>query len=136
MPNYKVVIIIKQEEKKIHLAVSQEDEELVKFESLSIEDSIDKRIQNIINAYPAELEEFEKKEVKTSPVKLKKKEKEEKKVEKVETPKEEKKEEKIVKAEVKDESKQDLFEASKEQEQPTEEVPEEDADLMDMMEEE
>lgn len=136
MPNYKVVIIIKQEEKKIHLAVSQEDEELVKFESLSIEDSIDKRIQNIINAYPAELEEFEKKEVKTSPVKLKKKEKEEKKVEKVEAPKEEKKEEKIVKAEVKDESKQDLFEASKEQEQPTEEVPEEDADLMDMMEEE
>lgn len=135
MPNYKVVIIIKQEEKKIHLAVSQEDEELVKFESLSIEDSIDKRIQNIINAYPAELEEFKKKEVKTSPVKLKKKEKEEKKAEKVETPKEEKKEEKTAKAEVKEESKQDLFEASKEQEQPTEGVPEDDADLMDMMEE-
>ena len=135
MPNYKVVIMIKQEEKKVHLAVSQEDEELVKFESLSIEDSIDTRIQNVINAYPAELEEFKKKEVKTSPVKLKKKEKEEKKVEKVETPKEEKKEEKTAKAEVKEEPKQDLFEASKEQEQPTEEVPEEDADLMDMMEE-
>lgn len=135
MPNYKVVIMIKQEEKKVHLAVSQEDEELVKFESLSIEDSIDTRIQNVINAYPAELEEFKKKEVKTSPVKLKKKEKEEKKVEKVETPKEEKKEEKTVKAEVKEEPKQDLFEASKEQEQTTEEVPEEDADLMDMMEE-
>lgn len=135
MPNYKVVIMIKQEEKKIHLAVSQEDEELVKLESLSIEDSIDTRIQNVINAYPAELEEFKKKEVKTSPVKLKKKEKEEKKVEKVETPKEEKKEEKTAKAEVKEEPKQDLFEASKEQEQPTEEVPEEDADLMDMMEE-
>ena len=135
MPNYKVVIMIKQEEKKVHLAVSQEDEELVKFESLSIEDSIDTRIQNVINAYPAELEEFKKKEVKTSPVKLKKKEKEEKKVEKVETPKEEKKEEKTVKAEVKEEPKQDLFEASKEQKQTTEEVPEEDADLMDMIEE-
>lgn len=133
MPNYKVVIIIKQEEKKIHLAVSQEDEELVKFESLSIEDSIDKRIQNIINAYPAELEEFKKKEVKTSPVKLKKKEKEEKKVEKVETPKEEKKEEKTAKAEVKEEPKQDLFE-TKQEEIPQEENSDE-MDLMDMMEE-
>lgn len=131
MPNYKVVIMIKQEEKKVHLAVSQENEKLVKFESLSLEDSIDTRIQNVINAYPAELEEFKKKEVKTSPVKLKKKEKEEKKIEKAETPKEEKKEEKTAKAEVKEEPKQDLFEVSKEQEQPTEE----DADLMEMMEE-
>ena len=94
MPNYKVVIIIKQEEKKIRLAVSQEDEELVKFKSLNIDEDYKQAIEEIITSYPEELKEFEKKEVKTSPVKLKKKEKEEKKVEKVETPKEEKKEEK------------------------------------------
>lgn len=133
MPNYKVVIIIKQEEKKIHLAVSQEDEELVKFKSLNIDEDYKQAIEEIITSYPEELKEFEKKEVKASPVKLTVKTR--KVNPKVETPKEEKKEEKIAKAEVKEESKQDLFEASKEQEQPTEGVPEDDADLMDMMEE-
>ena len=135
MANYKVVMMIKQEEKKIYLAVSQEDEELVKFKSIGVEEDYKQVITDVIAEYPTELEEFKKKEVKTSPVKLKKNEKEEKKVEEVETPKEEK----TVK--LNEETKKDLFETSKKQEQPkeikeekqTEEVVEE--DLMDMMEE-
>lgn len=133
MPNYKVVIIIKQEEKKIHLAVAQENKELVKIKSLNIDEDYKQAIEEIITSYPEDLKEFEKKEVKTSPVKLTVKTR--KVNPKIETPKEEKKEEKTAKAEVKEETKQDLFEASKEQEQPTEGVSEDDADLMDMMEE-
>ena len=135
MANYKVVMMIKQEEKKIYLAVSQEDEELVKFKSIGVEEDYKQVITDVIAEYPTELEEFKKKEVKTSPVKLKKNEKEEKKVEEVETPKEEK----TVK--LNEETKKDLFETSKKQEQ-TKEIKEEkqteefvEEDLMDMMEE-
>ena len=135
MANYKVVMMIKQEEKKIYLAVSQEDEELVKFKSIGVEEDYKQVITDVIAEYPIELKEFKKKEVKTSPVKLKKKEKEEKKVEEVETPKEEK----TVK--LNEETKKDLFETSKKQEQ-TKEIKEEkqteefvEEDLMDMMEE-
>ena len=135
MANYKVVMMIKQEEKKIYLAVSQEDEELVKFKSIGVEEDYKQVITDVIAEYPTELEEFKKKEVKTSPVKLKKNEKEEKKVEEVETPKKEK----TVK--LNEETKKDLFETSKKQEQ-TKEIKEEkqteefvEEDLMDMMEE-
>lgn len=79
MATYKVTLIIKEEENKLHIALAEDTEEFVKvITGLNYpETDINTAISDAIAAYPADLEAFEaeqkQKTKKTSPVEVKEK---------------------------------------------------------------
>lgn len=88
MATYKVALIIKEEDKKIHLSVAEADKEFVKIKTISDSEDLKQVLGEIIAAYPEDLKEFEKKNKKISPVKTSKtkvKEEEEENIELEET---------------------------------------------------